>query len=103
MSGHARGPASSKGDQPAPEASAAVNARFSEGERLGLSAEEQRVVLACLVEGVVTPDDDGCITHINQLAASLDERAVLGSRWVDWLDEVTRLQAEEAARGRRDR
>jgi PAS domain S-box-containing protein len=94
MSANARGRADGKLDQQVPAASGA-EAEPRAGERPEMS-QEQRAVLAALTDNVVTLDGHGRITSIGRSEPGIDERQVLGSRWVDWLDETTRSRAEAA-------
>ena len=60
--------------------------------------EEQRAVLTSLAETIITLDPQGRVTYINHTEPGIDEAEVLGSKWLEWLDEAARPQAEAAVR-----
>ena len=60
--------------------------------------EEQRAVLTSLAENIITLDPQGRVTYINHTEPGIDEAEVLGSKWLEWLDEAARPQAEAAVR-----
>lgn len=58
--------------------------------------EKQRLILGALLDNVVVLDMEGRIQYINHVSEGLDERDVLGSNWLMWLDEPERMKAEQA-------
>ncbi|MCX6081639.1 MAG: PAS domain S-box protein [Chloroflexi bacterium] len=58
--------------------------------------EKQRLILGALLDNVVVLDMEGRIQYINHVTEGFDEREVLGSNWLMWLDEPDRMKAEQA-------
>ena len=62
----------------------------------GASEKKYPAILMALRDNVVTLDAEGRIQYINHVSPGLDERQVLGSNWLTWLEETDRPIAMRA-------
>ncbi len=62
----------------------------------GASEKKYQAILMALRENVVTLDAEGRIQYINHVSPGLDERQMLGSNWLTWLEETDRPIAMRA-------
>ncbi|MFZ5909917.1 MAG: PAS domain S-box protein [Chloroflexota bacterium] len=73
-----------------------ITARKRAEQALRESEERQRTILESMLDNVVLLDAEGRIQYINHVSPGLDEKEVLGSDWLMWLEEADREIAEQA-------